>query len=98
MAAYQRITGTGPPSITADIGVLLRKRRMAAGLIGAQIPVLEQCEADTFAANGKTVDFLLREPVVGAAGHAAVRADAMFGATAENSVNHAVITTSSITS
>jgi hypothetical protein len=92
MAAYQRITAIGPSAIAGDIVVLLRKRGMAAGLICAQIPVLEQCDADAAATAGKTVDLLLGETIVDIAGHAAVRADAIFCAAAENSVNHTVVT------
>ena len=92
MAAYHHVAGIGPPAVACDIVARLRKRGMATGLVAAQVAMLEQSEADAAAAAGKTANLLLREAVVGAAGHAAVRADAVFGAAAENRVNLTVIT------
>jgi hypothetical protein len=65
---------------------------MATGLIGTKITVLKQGETDAAAATWQAANLLLREPVVGAAEHATVWADAVFGAAAENGVNHTAIT------
>jgi hypothetical protein len=92
MTAYHHVAGTGPTTITGDILVYLRKCTMAACLVGTQVTVLKQSEADAGRTAWQAVDFLLREPVVGDAGHATVWADAVFGAAAENGVNHTVIT------
>jgi hypothetical protein len=65
---------------------------MTACLVGTQVTMLKQSEADATATIWQAVDFLLREPVVGTARHATVWTDAVFGAATENSVKHTVIT------
>ena len=92
MAAYHHVAGIGPTAVTGDILAGLRKRTMDASLVATQVTVLKQSKADATRTAWQAADFLLRETVVGAAGHATVWADAVFGAAAENGVNHIVIT------
>ena len=92
MTAYHHVAGIGPTTVTGDVLVCLRKRTMTACLVGTQVTVLKQSETDAARTAWQAVDFLLREPVVGATGHATVWTDAVFGAATENGVKHTVIT------
>ena len=91
MAAYHHVAGISPTAVTGDIGVPLCKSCMATGHIGTKITVLKQSEADAVAATWQAMNLLLREAVVGTAGHATVWANAVFGATAENGRNGVII-------
>ena len=90
MLAYHPVAGVGAPPVAAGCLARLRERRMVAVLIGAQVPVLQDGEADAAGTAWKAANLLLRESVVGAARHAAVGADAKLGAAAKSGMECAV--------